>query len=67
MAGYVCIERAGASYEAGALTGVSSRGAGATNGAGVGDAAAAADAAAVGRKAVTSGVSRPLALVASSA
>jgi hypothetical protein len=64
MAGYVCIERGGASYEAGALTGVSSRGTGGTTGAGGGAGAAGAE---VGRNAVTSGVSRPLALVASSA
>jgi hypothetical protein len=67
MAGYVCIGRGGASYEAGALTGVSSRGTGATKGAGAGGGAGAADAAAFGTKVITSGVSRPLALVASSA
>jgi hypothetical protein len=66
MAGYVCIERGGASYDAGALAGVSSRGGGGTNGAGAGGTGA-ADAAAFGTKVITSGVSRPLALVASSA
>ncbi len=69
IAGYVCIGRGGASYDTGALTGVSSRGTGGTNGAGAagGCGGGGAGTASLGTNEAASGISRPLARVASSA